>query len=124
MFDVRSRTLSSSERTHQGILSIVSNNRKMSKKGSSYENMYTQQINDALGAQHGYENKKQAEKAKLREETQTFRYALRVFGFLAIAAVLGLCAYLINLDPANSGPLAIGLAVFLVVAAIIWFVNR
>lgn len=86
--------------------------------------MYTQQINDALGDQHGYENKKQAEKAKIREETQTFRRVLRLLGFLLVAVVLGVCGYLINLDPANSGPLAIGLGVFLVIAALIWFFNR
>lgn len=96
----------------------------MSKKGSTYENLYTQQINDALGDQHGYENRKQAEKAKIREETQTFRRVLRLLGYFFCAAFFGVCGYLINLDPANAGPCAVALAVFLVVAGLVWFINR
>lgn len=96
----------------------------MSTKGSSYENLYTQQIADALGEQPGYENKKQAEKAKIKEETQTFKRVLRLFGYLFFTCFLGVCGYLINLDPDNAGPCAIALAVFLGVAGLIWFLNR
>lgn len=95
----------------------------MSKQGS-YENLYTQQINEALGHQPDYENKKAAEKKKVAAENAAFKRHIKLFGYLLFAAFLGILGYFINLDPDNAGPCAIALLIFLIISGIIWFINR
>lgn len=96
----------------------------MSKKGSSYENLYTQQIFDAVSDQTGYESKKKAEKAKIRKESEDTKRNFRALGYLFVAVFLGVCGYLINLDPDNAGPCAVALGVFIVISGLIYFMNR
>jgi len=96
----------------------------MSKKGSSYENVYTQQINNALYDQTGYESKKEAEKQKSIAETNALKRYIRYFGGLLVLAFLAGAAYFINLDPANAGPAGIAFGVFLVLGFVIWLMNR
>ena len=100
------------------------NIQSVSDRGSSYENLYTKQINEALGNQPEYENKKAAEKKKVMEENAAFKRHIKLFGYLGFAMFLGVLGYFINLDPANAGPCAIALSVFLVVAAIVYVINR
>jgi hypothetical protein len=96
----------------------------MSKKGSQYENLYTQQISEALGQQHGHDSKRAAEKARMLQETENAKRQVRAFGGLILVAFLGAAAYLINLDPANAGPCAVALGVFIVIAGIFYAMNR
>ena len=96
----------------------------MSKKESSYENLYTQQIFEAVSNQSGYESKKQAEKEQIRKEHDNTKRNLRVFGYFLVAGFLGVCGYLINLDPDNAGPCAIALGVFMLVSGFVYFWNR
>ena len=96
----------------------------MSNRESSYENLYTKQIEEALGNQPEYENKKQAEKKKVMAENAAFKRHIRLFGYLFFAAFLGVLGYFINLDPANAGPCAVALLVFLITAGIVWFINK
>jgi len=96
----------------------------MSGKGSHYENLYTQQISEALDSQPGYESKRAAEKKKLQEEAQNVKRNVRAFGGFLFVAFLGACGYLINLDPANAGPCAVALVVFLIVSGVIYVMNK
>ena len=96
----------------------------MSNQGSSYENLYTKQINDAVFDQTGYDSKKEEEKKRIHAEGKAVKRQIRAFGALIFACFLGAAGYLINLDPANAGPCAIALVVFLVVSGIVWFMNK
>lgn len=96
----------------------------MKKQGSSYENIYTKEINDALFDQVGYDSKKQEEKAQVKKERLTVRRQLRAFGGLLLVGILAGAFYFINLDPANAGPVAIALAVFMIISFLIWLINR
>lgn len=96
----------------------------MSKKGSSYENIYTKQISDALFDQTGYESKKEVEKKKNLEKNQAVKRQVRGLMGLVVVAFLGACAYFISLDPDNAGPAGIAFGVFLVISFLIWLMNR
>lgn len=96
----------------------------MSKKGSSYENIYTQQINDALGDQSGYESKKAQEKRENLARNNTMKRQVRALGGFSVVLVLAGCLYFISLDPANAGPAGMAFGVFLMLAGVIWFMNR
>lgn len=95
----------------------------MSKPGS-YENLYTKQISEAVFDQTGYEQKKDEEKKKIRDENDAIKRHFKLFGWLVFAGFLGVCGYFINLDPANAGPCAIALAVFLGVGGLIYWMNK
>lgn len=96
----------------------------MSKKGSSYENIYTQQISEALFDQTGYDEKKSDEKKRIKKQNAATKRQIRAFGGLMVVCFFAAAAYLINLDPANAGPCAIAFGVFLVLSVVIWFMNR
>lgn len=96
----------------------------MSKKGSSYENLYTQQINNAVFDQTGYDNKKAEEKKKIQQQNAAVRRQIRAMAGLVAVAFLGAAAYLINLDPSNAGPCGIAFGVFLVISGLIYWMNR
>ncbi len=96
----------------------------MSKKPSSYENLYTKQINEAVFNQTGHESKKAAESKKLQQQNEATKRNLRIFCYLVVAAGLSLCGYLINLDPGYAVPCAIALGVFVVVAGLVFFMNK
>lgn len=96
----------------------------MSERKSSYENIYTKQIDDALFDQTGYDSKKEAEKKKNIEQTNATKRQIRAFGGLIIVAFLGAASYFISLDPDNAGPAGIAFGVFLVVGFLIWLMNR
>ncbi len=96
----------------------------MSKKKSAYENVYTQQLEEAVFDQKGYDTKKEESKKKVRAEVQRSRGLMKVFvGLSAIAGLLWI-GRLINLDPANSGPLAIFVTVVAAVSGFAWFINK
>jgi FtsH-binding integral membrane protein len=96
----------------------------MSKKGSSYENIYTEQISNALFDQTGYESKKEIEKKKNLEKNEAVKRQVRGLMGLGVVAFLGAASYFISLDPANAGPAGIAFGVFLVLAFLIWLMNR
>lgn len=102
----------------------LSNLHGMRKSGSSYENIYTKQINDALFDQTGYESKKEAEKKKNIAENAALKKHIRYLGGLMAVCFLAGASYFINLDPANAGPIGIAFGVFLVVGFLIWLMNR
>lgn len=95
----------------------------MSKPGR-YENLYTQQISEAVFDQTGYEKKKDEEKKKVQAENAAMKRHFKLFGWLIFASFLGVCGYLINLDPDNAGPCAVALGVFLIISVVIWAMNR
>ena len=96
----------------------------MGKKESSYDNLYMQQINEAMGEQPAYNDKKQEEKKRIKSENAAAIRSIRYLGGLIVIAFLGAAAYLINLDPANAGPCALAFLVFLVTAGLVWFMNK
>jgi hypothetical protein len=100
------------------------NIKSMRDKGSSYENLYTQQISEAVFDQTGHESKKAAAQKKLLEENEGIKRNFRALGYLIFAGFLGVCGYLINLDPANAGPCAVALGAFLVAAGVVYVMNK
>ena len=96
----------------------------MSERKSSYENIYTKQIDDALFDQTGYDSKKEAEKKKNIEATKATKRQTRAFGGLLLVAFLAGASYFISLDPDNAGPAGIAFGVFLVIGFLIWLMNR
>lgn len=96
----------------------------MGKKESSYDNLYMQQINEAMGAQPEYDNKKQEEKKRIKAENAAAIRSIRALGGFFFVAFLGAAAYLINLDPANAGPCAAAFFAFLVMGTIVYFMNK
>ena len=102
----------------------MSNLHSMSDRKSSYENIYTKQIDDALFDQTGYDSKKEAEKKKNIEATKATKRQIRAFGGLLVVAFLAGASYFISLDPDNAGPAGIAFGVFLVLGFLIWLMNR
>ena len=95
----------------------------MTKKGA-YENVFTNEMEKALEAQHGH---RQQENQKLSDITETQnRTAKLLRNVLGIggAAVVSAALYMIISDPA-SGPLPLALvSIFLILAVILYLVNR
>lgn len=95
----------------------------MTKKGA-YENVFTEEMEKALGAQRGHrieENQKLSEITDAQERTaRTLRIIMGVGGVsIAVAAL-----YMIVSDPA-SGPLVMAMVgIFLIMAILLYLVNR
>lgn len=96
----------------------------MSKKRSAYENVYTQQLEEAVFDQRGYDTKKEEAKQKVRAEYKRSRGLTKVFVGLTVIAGLLWIGRLVNMDQANSGPLAIFMTVVAAIAGLAWFINR
>lgn len=96
----------------------------MSKKDPAYENLYTQQMQEAVFDQRGYDAHKDKLKEEVKKKNESVRRLVKAGFLITGLGLLGGIGYVINLDPANAGPASILFAVFLMVSGLIWFINK
>ncbi len=96
----------------------------MTKKDPTYENLYTQQMQEAVFEQRGYDAQKDKQKKALKRKNETARRFVKAGFVLTGIGLLGVVGYLINYDPSYAGPASIMLAVFMLLSGLVWFINR
>lgn len=96
----------------------------MAKKQNFYENIYTKQLEEAVFDQKGYDDRKAEQKRKVQAETQRHKGLVRVFLFLCLLGVAVVSKRIIDLDPANAGPLVVFLTLCALVFGFVRWINK
>lgn len=93
------------------------------RKGA-YENVYMQEMFDAVGKAQDHRQKGMGELQKIGKSSKTASVFVKILVVLAVLAILGGCVYLVVAEPRYAFVVGAFLAVFALFAIIVSFLRR